>query len=228
MALRPTRPADPGLTCLVTIAAAAIVATPHVVQLRRDGFEAMLAQLHDCAVYSRVVIRVDYFHDGFVRRGLSGTLLALLPVSPQRQVFSSRCCSRRVGGQLRAGPALGPGLPTARDVAIDRYRRSRLRGKTRAGYTPYNDVNLAAREFIAAHWPNTVHSLEEWLTRSDAAWLLVVYPLELRPEGELLVAQERRYRGRRGSDLTPDEPGVKAHAHPRGGVAREADIDASS
>ena len=87
LALRPTRPADPGLTCLVTIAAAAIVATPHVVQLRRDGFEAMLAQLHDCAVYSRVVIRVDYFHDGFVRGGLSGTLLALLPVSPQRQVL---------------------------------------------------------------------------------------------------------------------------------------------
>ena len=27
------------------------------------------------------------------------------------------------------------------------------------GYTPYNDVNLAAREFIVAHWPNTVHSL---------------------------------------------------------------------
>jgi hypothetical protein len=67
----------------VTIAAVAIVAAPHVVQLRRDGFEAMLAQLHDCAVYSRV----DYFHDGFVRGGLSGTLLALLPVSPQRQVL---------------------------------------------------------------------------------------------------------------------------------------------
>jgi hypothetical protein len=96
------------------------------------------------------------------------------------------------------------------------------------GYTPYNDVNLAAREVIAAHWPNTVHSLEEWLTRCDAAWLSVVYPLELRPEGELLVTQERRYRGRRGSDLIPDEPGVKAHAHPQGGVAREADIDASS
>jgi hypothetical protein len=53
----------------VTIAAVAIVAALHVVQLRGDGFEAMLAQLHDCAVYSRVVIRVDYFHDGFVRGG---------------------------------------------------------------------------------------------------------------------------------------------------------------
>ena len=73
----------------MTIAAAAIVATPHVVQLRRDGFEAMLAQLHDCAVYSCVVVRVDYFHDGFVRGGLSGMLLALLPVSPQRQSSGS-------------------------------------------------------------------------------------------------------------------------------------------
>ena len=87
MALRPTGPADAGVTCLLTIAAAAIVAAPHVVQLRRDGFEGMLAQLYDGVLYSRVVIRVDYFHDGFVRLGLSGTLLALLPVSPQRQVF---------------------------------------------------------------------------------------------------------------------------------------------
>jgi len=75
------------LFAVLTIAAAAIFAAPHVVQLRRDGFEATMAQLYDDALYSRVVIRVDYFHDGLVRRGLSGTLLALLPVSPQRQVF---------------------------------------------------------------------------------------------------------------------------------------------
>ena len=43
------------------------------------------------------------------------------------------------------------------------------------GYTPYNDVNLAAREFIAAHRPNTVRSLEEWLARCDPAWRSVVY-----------------------------------------------------
>jgi hypothetical protein len=72
---------------VLTIAVAAIIAAPHVTQLRHDGLEATLAQLYDGALYSRVVIQVDYFHDGFVRRGLSGTLLALLPLSPQRQIF---------------------------------------------------------------------------------------------------------------------------------------------
>ena len=72
---------------VLMIAVAGIFAAPHVTQLRRDGFEATLAQLYDGALYSRVVLGVDYFHDGFVRRGLSGTLLALLPVSPQRQIF---------------------------------------------------------------------------------------------------------------------------------------------
>jgi hypothetical protein len=56
-------------------------------QLRSDGFEATLAQLYDGALYSRVVVRVDYCHDGSVRRGLSGTLLALLGGSSQHQVF---------------------------------------------------------------------------------------------------------------------------------------------
>jgi hypothetical protein len=86
--VRPDR-LTPALFAVLTIAAAAIVAAPHVMQLRRDGFEATLAQLYDGAWYSRVVVRVDYFHDGFVRRGLSGTLLALLPVSPQHQVSGS-------------------------------------------------------------------------------------------------------------------------------------------
>jgi hypothetical protein len=56
----------PALFSVLTIAAAAIFAASYVVRLRRDGFEAMLAQLHDGALYNRVVIRVDYFHDGFV------------------------------------------------------------------------------------------------------------------------------------------------------------------
>jgi hypothetical protein len=72
---------------VLTIVVVGIIAAPHVTQLCRDGLEATLAQLYDAALYSRVVIRVDYFHDGFVRRGLSGTLLALMPVSPQRQIF---------------------------------------------------------------------------------------------------------------------------------------------
>ena len=72
---------------VLTIVVAGIFAAPHVTQLRRDGLEATLAQLYDGALYNRVVLGVDYFHDGFVRRGLSGTLLALLPVSPQFQIF---------------------------------------------------------------------------------------------------------------------------------------------
>ena len=43
------------------------------------------------------------------------------------------------------------------------------------GYTPYNDVNLAARELIAAQRPNTVNTLQEWLARCDPAWRTVVY-----------------------------------------------------
>lgn len=79
---------DTLLVALFVGAAFAILLQPHVASLSQFGVQATLDHLYGSTVYPRVVIAVNYFEDGFIRRGLPGTLLSGLDADPRLQVFS--------------------------------------------------------------------------------------------------------------------------------------------
>ena len=56
----------------------ALFVQPHAADLYRWGPKLTWRALYETTMYSRVVIFVNYFDDGFIRRGLAGTLAALI------------------------------------------------------------------------------------------------------------------------------------------------------
>lgn len=68
------------LACALGFAAIALglLAQPYLGALRTWGLARTWDGIYGSTMYSRVVVSVDYFTDGFIRRGLSGTLAALV------------------------------------------------------------------------------------------------------------------------------------------------------
>lgn len=71
------------LAGLFIISALAILAMPHLRSVRGSGLAQALRQLYTDSLYQRVAIFANYIEDGFIRRGLSGTIPAVLSPDPE-------------------------------------------------------------------------------------------------------------------------------------------------
>ena len=67
--------------------ATAVFVRPYAIQALRHGIGGTLHKLAASQVYSRTVIASNYFDDGFVRRGLGGTLAVLLSDDWNRSIW---------------------------------------------------------------------------------------------------------------------------------------------
>ena len=67
-----------GATALILF----VLSLPHIVPVVEYGFDIHALQLFNQNVYARTVIAPDYFDYGFIRRGLGGTIGALLGTDP--------------------------------------------------------------------------------------------------------------------------------------------------
>jgi hypothetical protein len=69
------------------LAVVALFVQPYADNLNRWGPELVWRSLYKTTMYSRVVIFVNYFDDGFVRRGLGGTIAALISRDGERGIL---------------------------------------------------------------------------------------------------------------------------------------------
>jgi hypothetical protein len=80
------------LVALFIAASFAILLQPHLQSLRQLGVESTVDNLLRSTVYPRVVIAVNYFQDGFIRRGLPGTLTGGSSLDPRLRLVLFVVC----------------------------------------------------------------------------------------------------------------------------------------
>ena len=72
---------------LFALFATAVFIRPYAVRAIHHGIGKTLRYIADAETYSRTVIASNYFNDGFVRRGLGGTLAVLLSRDWDRSIW---------------------------------------------------------------------------------------------------------------------------------------------
>jgi hypothetical protein len=64
-----------------------VFARPNLMMVLRFGVRKTLVHIADVEIYSRTVIASNYFHDGFIRRGLGGTIAMILSRDWDRSIW---------------------------------------------------------------------------------------------------------------------------------------------
>ncbi len=110
---------------LFALFATAVFIRPYAVRAIHHGIGKTLRYIADAETYSRTVIASNYFNDGFVRRGLGGTLAVLLSRDWDRSIWLFIAVSfvslivplaliiRRLAARLSTGKAIYLGLVLA-------------------------------------------------------------------------------------------------------------------
>jgi hypothetical protein len=75
------------LPALFAALATAAFIRPHAIRAIHRGIDGTLRHIADVEIYSRTVIASNYFNDGFVRRGLGGTIAVLLSDDWDRSIW---------------------------------------------------------------------------------------------------------------------------------------------